>query len=545
MSQAAADTAPAGVEIAPGVRVIGPMRPGYEQVLETEALAFVGLLERRFSPERRRLLTARADRQDRLDRGELPAFLPETERVRRGNWKVQPPPVDLRDRRVEITGPVERKMIINALNSGANVFMADFEDSLSPTWSNVVEGQINLKDAVAGSISHSDPATGKEYSVGETPATLVVRPRGWHLEEAHVLVDGAPVSAALFDFALYLFHNANALRAKGSGPYFYLPKLENHREARLWAEVITAAEEHLGLPHGTVRVTVLIETILAAFEMDEILYELRDFATGLNCGRWDYIFSFIKKFRNRADFVLPERNAVTMTVPFLRAYSLLLIRTCHKRGAHAMGGMAAFIPIRTDASANDAALANVRKDKEREAGDGHDGTWVAHPGLVAIANEVFDAHMPGADQLERMRDDVHVTPKDLLAVPEGQVTEEGVRNNIRVAIQYLEAWLGGNGCVPLYNLMEDAATAEICRSQIWQWLRHGAELADGRTLDEALLRSLLDEELATLRRSLGEERFAQGHFDEATQLFLDVTTAPAFVDFLTEPAYRRLCAAGG
>ena len=545
MSQAAADTAPAGVEIAPGVRVIGPMRPGYEQVLETEALAFVGLLERRFSPERRRLLTARADRQDRLDRGELPAFLPETERVRRGNWKVQPPPVDLRDRRVEITGPVERKMIINALNSGANVFMADFEDSLSPTWSNVVEGQINLKDAVAGSISHSDPATGKEYSVSETPATLVVRPRGWHLEEAHVLVDGAPVSAALFDFALYLFHNANALRAKGSGPYFYLPKLENHREARLWAEVITAAEEHLGLPHGTVRVTVLIETILAAFEMDEILYELRDFATGLNCGRWDYIFSFIKKFRNRPDFVLPDRNAVTMTVPFLRAYSLLLIRTCHKRGAHAMGGMAAFIPIRSDASANEAALANVRKDKEREAGDGHDGTWVAHPGLVAIANEVFDAHMPGADQLERMRDDVHVTPKDLLAVPEGQVTEEGVRNNIRVAIQYLEAWLGGNGCVPLYNLMEDAATAEICRSQIWQWLRHGAELADGRKVDEALLRSLLDEELAILRRSLGEERFAQGHFDEATQLFLDVTMAPAFVDFLTEPAYRRLCAAGG
>ncbi len=545
MSQAAADPAPAGVEIAPGVRVIGPVRPGYEQVLTPEALAFVGLLERRFSPERRRLLTARADRQDRLDRGELPAFLPETERVRRGNWKVQPPPADLRDRRVEITGPVERKMIINALNCGANVFMADFEDSLSPTWSNVIEGQINLKDTVAGSISYSDPATGKDYSVGEKPATLVVRPRGWHLEEAHVLVDGAPVSAALFDFALYLVHNGNALRARGSGPYFYLPKLENHREARLWAEVITAGEEHLGLPHGTVRVTVLIETILAAFEMDEILYELRDFATGLNCGRWDYIFSFIKKFRNRPDFVLPDRNAVTRTVPFLRAYSLLLIRTCHKRGAHAMGGMAAFIPIRSDAAANEAALGNVRKDKEREAGDGHDGTWVAHPGLVAIAREVFDAHMPGPDQLDRMREDVHVTPKDLLAVPEGKVTEEGVRNNIRVAIQYLEAWLGGNGCVPLYNLMEDAATAEICRSQIWQWLRHGAELADGRKLDEALLRILLDEELATLRRTLGEERFTQGHFAEATQLFLDVTTAPAFVDFLTEPAYRRLCAAGG
>ncbi|MDZ3837751.1 MAG: malate synthase A [Rhodospirillales bacterium] len=545
MSQSTADPASAGVDVAPGVRVTGPMLPGYEAVLTVDALAFVGLLERRFGAERRRLLAARADRQDRLDRGELPAFLPETERVRRGNWKVQPAPADLRDRRVEITGPVERKMIINALNSGANVFMADVEDSLSPTWSNVVEGQINLKDAVAGTISYWDPASGKEYRVGETPATLVVRPRGWHLEEAHVLVDGTPVSAGLFDFALYLFHNVGALRAKGGGPHFYLPKLENHREARLWAEVIGAGEEHLGLPRGTVRVTVLIETILAAFEMDEILYELRDFATGLNCGRWDYIFSYIKKFRNRPDFVLPERNAVTMSVPFLRAYSLLLIRTCHKRGAHAMGGMAAFIPIKGDAAANEAALANVRKDKEREASDGHDGTWVAHPGLIEIAKEVFDAHMPGPDQLGKMREDVHVTPRDLLAAPEGPITEEGVRNNIRVAVQYLEAWLGGNGCVPLYNLMEDAATAEICRSQIWQWLRHGAALADGRTLDEALVRSLLDEEMASLRRALGQERFARGHFDDATELFLDVATAPVFVDFLTEPAYRRLCAAEG
>ena len=372
---------------------------------------------------------------------------------------------------------------------------------------------------------------------------MVVRPRGWHLEEAHVLVDGATVSASIFDFALYLFHNGNPLRARGSGPYFYLPKLESHREARLWAELIAAAEEHLGFPRGTVRVTVLIETILAAFEMDEILYELRDFATGLNCGRWDYIFSYIKKFRNRSDFVLPDRNAVTMTAPFLRAYSLLLIRTCHKRAAHAMGGMAAFIPIKADAAANEAALANVRKDKEREAGDGHDGTWVAHPGLVAIAKEVFDAHMPGPDQLEKMREDVHVTPRDLLAVPGGPISEEGVRNNIRVAIQYLEAWLGGNGCVPLYNLMEDAATAEICRSQIWQWLRHGAGLEDGRSVDQALVRSLVDEEMAKLRKTLGEERFCSGHFDEAVNMFLDVATGPAFVDFLTEPAYRRLCAA--
>jgi malate synthase len=545
MSQTAADPATSGIEVAPGVRVMAPLRPGYEAVLTTEALAFVGLLERRFGAERRRLLSARAERQERLDRGEVPGFLPETEQVRRGNWKVQPAPPDLRDRRVEITGPVERKMIINALNSGANVFMADFEDSLSPTWSNVVEGQINLRDAVAGTIAYSDPAAGKDYRVGEKPAALVVRPRGWHLQEAHVLVEGAPVSAGLFDFALYLFHNVGALRAKGSGPYFYLPKLENHREARLWAGVIAAAEEHLGLPRGTVRVTVLIETILAAFEMDEILYELRDFATGLNCGRWDYIFSYIKKFRNRPDFVLPDRTAVTMNVPFLRAYSLLLIRTCHKRGAHAMGGMAAFIPIKGDEAGNDAALANVRKDKEREAGDGHDGTWVAHPGLIAIAKEVFDAHMPGPDQLGKMREDVHVTPRDLLAVPEGQISEEGVRNNIRVAVQYLEAWLGGNGCVPLYNLMEDAATAEICRSQIWQWLRHRARLADGRTLDEALVRSLLDEEMASLHRTLGEDRFARGHFDAATELFLDVATAPVFVDFLTEPAYRRLCAAAG
>jgi len=545
MSQAEANPAPAGTEVAPGVRVVAPMRAGYETVLSPEALAFVGLLERRFGADRRRLLTARVDRQDRLDRGELPAFLPETERVRRGNWKVEPAPADLRDRRVEITGPVERKMIINAMNSGANVFMADFEDSLSPTWSNVVEGQINLRDAVAGTISYADPATGKDYRLGETPATLVVRPRGWHLDEARVLVDGAPASASIFDFSLYLFHNADALRARGSGPYFYLPKLESHREARLWADVITAAEEHLGLPRGTVRVTVLIETILAAFEMDEILYELRDFATGLNCGRWDYIFSYIKKFRNRPDFVLPDRNAVTMTVPFLRAYSLLLIRTCHRRGAHAMGGMAAVIPIKADAAANEAALANVRKDKEREAGDGHDGTWVAHPGLVAVAREVFDAHMPGPDQLGRMREDVHVTPRDLLAVPEGSISEEGVRNNIRVAVQYLEAWLGGNGCVPLYNLMEDAATAEICRSQIWQWLRHGARLADGRGLDEALVRSLLDEEMAKLRKTLGEERFSQGQFGAAVELFLDVATAPAFVEFLTEPAYRRLCAAEG
>ncbi len=410
------------VDAAPGVRITGAMREGYEAVLSADALTFVALLDRRFGADRKRLLAARAERQDQLDRGELPLFPPETDQVRRGNWQVEPAPADLRDRRVEITGPVERKMIINALNSGANVFMADFEDSLAPSWSNVVEGQINLRDAVAGTIAYTDPDSGKAYRLGDRPATLVIRPRGWHLEEAHVLVDGAPVSASLFDFALYLFHNVQALRARGSAPYYYLPKLEGYREARLWADVLAAAEEHLGLPRGTVRVTVLIETILAAFEMEEILYELRDNVTGLNCGRWDYIFSFIKKFRNRGDFVLPDRNAVTMTVPFLRAYSLHLIRTCHKRGAHAMGGMAAFIPIKADAQANDAAMAKVRADKEREAGDGHDGTWVAHPGLVALAKEIFDANMPGPNQLDRLREDVHITPRDLLAVPTGSIS---------------------------------------------------------------------------------------------------------------------------
>ncbi|MBL8660912.1 MAG: malate synthase A [Rhodospirillales bacterium] len=533
------------VDVAPGVRITGAMGEGYDTVLSADALAFVALLERRFGADRQRLIAARAERQDQLDRGELPIFPPETDQVRRGNWQVEPAPADLRDRRVEITGPVERKMIINALNSGANVFMADFEDSLAPSWRNVVEGQINLRDAVDGTIAYADPGSGKDYRLGERPATLVVRPRGWHLEEAHVLVDGAPVSAALFDFGLYLFHNQQALRARGSAPYYYLPKLEGYREARLWADVLAAAEEHLGIPRGTVRVTVLIETILAAFEMEEILYELRDNVTGLNCGRWDYIFSFIKKFRNRPDFVLPDRNAVTMTVPFLRAYSLHLIRTCHKRGAHAMGGMAAFIPIKGDAGANDAAMAKVHADKEREAGDGHDGTWVAHPGLVALAKEIFDARMPGPNQLDRLREDVRVTPRDLLAVPEGAVTEEGLRNNIRVAIQYIEAWLGGNGCVPLYNLMEDAATAEICRSQVWQWLRHKAVLDDGRTVDEKLVRDLIDAEMTALRKALGAARFKEGHFEGAVELFIEVATAPTFADFLTEPAYRRLCAAEG
>jgi malate synthase len=522
----------------PGVTIRGPMRPGYDRVLSAAALAFVAHLDRRFGAQRRKLLAARNEHQARLDRGELPSFLPETEDVRRGQWRVPPPPPDLTDRRVEITGPVDRKMVINALNSGANCFMADFEDSLTPTWANLIEGQINLIDAVACTITHSEG--GKSYKLNERIATLIVRPRGWHLEEAHVLVDGAPMSGSLFDFGLYLFHNAKALLGKGSGPYLYLPKLESHLEAKLWADVFAEAEQALDLPHGTIRATVLIETILAAFEMDEILYQLRDYASGLNCGRWDYIFNYIKKFRNRPDFVLPDRNAVTMTVPFLRAYSLLLIKTCHKRGAHAMGGMAAFIPIKSDPEANEAAIERVRADKLREASDGHDGTWVAHPGLVPIAKAVFDEHMPLPNQLDKMREDVSVTAADLIAVPKGPITEEGLRNNVRVGIQYIEAWLGGLGCVPLYNLMEDAATAEICRSQVWQWLKHKAKLDDGRPVEEALVREMIGEEMAKLKQVIGADRYGAGHFKEAVELFLHVAMPPEFIEFLTLPAYQRV-----
>jgi malate synthase len=527
----------------PGVSVRGPMRPGVERVLTAEALSFVAQLERRFGAQRRKLLAARDERQARLDRGELPCFLLETEDIRRGNWRVPPPPADLADRRIEITGPVDRKMVINALNSGANVFMADLEDSLTPTWGNLIDGQNNLMDAISGSITHSEG--GKSYKLNDKTAVLVVRPRGWHLEEAHVLVDGQPMSGSLFDFGLYLFHNAKPLLAKGSGPYFYLPKMESHVEAKLWADVFAEAEQALGLPHGSIRATVLIETILAAFEMDEILYQLRDYSSGLNCGRWDYIFSFIKKFRNRPDLLLPDRNAVTMTVPFLRAYSLLLIKTCHRRGAHAMGGMAAFIPIKSDPVANEAAMQRVHADKLREATDGHDGTWVAHPGLVPLAKAIFDEHMPQPNQLDRLREDVSVTAADLVAVPTGAITEEGLRSNVRVGIQYIEAWLGGLGCVPLYNLMEDAATAEISRSQVWQWLKHTAKLDDSRMVDEALVREVIGEEMAKLKQVIGADRYASGHFKEAVELFLKVATPPEFIDFLTLPAYRQVTTVTG
>jgi malate synthase len=522
-----------------GIEVLAPV-PEAASILTDEALEFVAGLERLSRGRRRRLLEARRQRQGRIDAGQLPDFLSETAEIRRGDWRIAPVPVDLADRRVEITGPVDRKMVINALNSGAKMYMADFEDSHSPTWPATLEGQANLRDAVAGRIEYTSPE-GKHYALASQTATLLVRPRGWHLDEKHVLVDGQPVSASIFDFGMFFFHNAHALLAKGTGPYFYLPKLESHLEARLWNDVFVLAQTALGIPQRTIKATVLIETILAAFEMDEILYELRDHAAGVNCGRWDYIFSFIKKFRNRPDFVLPDRASVTMTTHFLRSYSRLLIETCHRRGAHAIGGMAAQIPIKNDPAANEEALAKVRADKEREATDGHDGTWVAHPGLVAVAMQVFDVHMPSANQLERRNPDLQVTATDLLQVPSGEITPQGLRTNVAVGLRYLEAWLRGNGCVPIFNLMEDAATAEISRAQIWQWIRHPTgRFADGTKITPALVQRELAEERGRLRESLGPAAYADSKFDRAGELFLSISTAPDFVDFLTLPAYEQL-----
>jgi malate synthase len=499
-------------------------------VLTPEASAFLNRLSRSFEARRQELLARRRTRQQQIDAGQLPDFLPETAQIRSQEWRVAPIPHDLLDRRVEITGPVDRKMIINALNSGANVFMADFEDSNSPTWQNNLEGQANLRDAVEGAISFISPE-GKRYQLNPHVATLMVRPRGWHLEERHFEVDGKPISASLFDFGLYFFHNAKRLIEKGTGPYFYLPKMESHLEARLWNDAFKFAQDDLGIPGGTIRATVLIETILAAFEMDEILYELREHSAGLNCGRWDYIFSFIKKFRNRPDFVLPDRAIVTMDKHFLKSYVELLIQTCHRRGIHAMGGMAAQIPIKSDLEANEKALEKVRADKLREVLAGHDGTWVAHPGLVPIAKTIFDQHMKEPNQISRKRDNVHVTAKDLLAVTEGKITEEGLRWNIDVGLQYLESWLRGSGCVPLYNLMEDAATAEICRAQVWQWVRHGAKLSDGRPVTAELVRAMIAEQKNKLKGS----RMA-----EAAEIFERMMTSPDFEEFLTLVAYDCL-----
>jgi malate synthase len=516
------------------------MPPEFASVLTPEALAFMASLARRFTPRVRQLLAARERRQSEIDAGQLPDFLPGTRNVRESEWRVGSIPADLLDRRVEITGPTDRKMIINALNSGARVFMADGEDSLTPAWDNVIRGQINLRDAVRGTIEFTAPE-GRHYRLNPKVAVLMMRPRGWHLFEKHLLVDGAEVPGAFVDFGLYVFHNARELMARGSGPYFYLPKLENHLEARLWSEVFVHTEDQLGIARGTIKATVLIETILAAFEMDEILFELRDHIVGLNCGRWDYIFSFIKKFARRADFVLPDRGQVTMTTHFLRSYSQLLIKTCHRRGAFAMGGMAAQIPIRNDPAANEVALDKVRADKEREAGDGHDGTWVAHPGLVSLATEVFDKHMKGPNQLTRLREDVQVAAADLLAVPKGTITESGVVHNVSVGLQYLAAWLGGLGCVPINHLMEDAATAEISRAQLWQWVHHPtAVLTDGRRVTLEMVSSALSRELSRLRAEQGDAAFRTGHFEPAARLLESLTADPEFAPFLTLVAYQEI-----
>jgi len=522
------------------IQTMGPSVDVAERVLTPPALAFVEDLARRFRGRIDELLTRRRATQARFNNGDRPDFLSETAGVRNGDWRVAPPPSDLHDRRVEITGPVDRKMIINALNSGAQVFMADFEDANSPTWPNVVRGQNNLIDAVRRTISFEQAGTGKRYTLNPRIATLMVRPRGFHLLERHCLVDDSPVPAMLVDFGLYLFHNAEALVAGGTGPYFYLPKMQSHLEARLWNDIFVHAQTALGLPRGTIKATVLIETLPAAFEMDEILYELKDHSVGLNCGRWDYIFSAIKTLRTDSAFVLPDRGQVTMETPFLRAYVQLLIRTCHRRGAHAMGGMAAQIPIKDDPRANDVALDKVRADKLREVREGHDGTWVAHPALVEVARKVFDDGMPTPNQLTRLRDDVRVDAAMMLQAPQGTRTEAGLRHNIRVGIQYVEAWLGGQGAVPIYNLMEDAATAEICRTQIWQWLRHRATLDDGRTVTPSLVERLTAEEFSRVREELGAKRFDSGRFHEARELFLRVAMSDELEEFLTLPAYQIL-----
>jgi len=519
-----------------GIEIIGPVSAQFAEILTPDALEFVALLHRQYNPTREALLKRRAERQAEFDAGGLPDFLPQTSAVRESDWQVAPTPPDLRKRRVEITGPVERKMMINALNSGANMFMADFEDSLAPSWDNIVQGQINLRDAIRRSIDFTSPE-GKQYTLQEQVATLLVRPRGWHLPEKHVRIDGESVSASLFDFGLYFFHNARELIDRRSGPYFYLPKLESHLEARLWNDVFNTAEETRSIPRGTIRATVLIETILAAFEMEEILYELREHAAGLNAGRWDYIFSIIKKFSSRPDLVLPDRVQITMTVPFMRAYTELLVKTCHTRGAHAIGGMAAFIPNRRDPQVTETALAKVRDDKEREAGDGFDGTWVAHPDLVPVAMEIFDRVVGDKPhQKERRREDVTVVGSALvdLQVPGGKITEAGVRNNISVALQYLNSWLLGNGAAAIFNLMEDAATAEISRGQLWQWIRNSATLDDGRPVTRELYTQLRDEELAKLG---GVEA---GRYRNATEILDQLVISDAFAEFLTLPAYNYL-----
>ncbi|MFY8035124.1 MAG: malate synthase A [Flexibacteraceae bacterium] len=523
------------------ISVSGPLNPAFESVLTPEALAFLEALHARFNHSRLALLEKREVRQTQIDNGVLPDFLWETKQIRNSDWKVAPIKADIQDRRVEITGPVERKMIINALNSGAKVFMADFEDSNAPSWENNLQGQINLSDAINKTISYTNPTNGKAYKLNPETAVLFVRPRGWHLEEKGLLFDGLPASGSLVDFGLYFFRNAHQLIANGSAPYFYLPKIESYLEARLWNQVFVFAQNYLNIPQGTIKATVLIETILASFELEEILYELKEHSAGLNCGRWDYIFSFIKKFRNHPSFLLPDRDQVTMAVPFMSAYSKLVIKTCHKRGAHAMGGMAAFIPIKNNEEANNAAIAKVKADKEREALNGHDGTWVAHPGLVQTALDIFNEVMPTPNQISKQLTDFDATAADLLAIPEGTITEAGLRKNINVAILYIESWLSGNGAAAIYNLMEDAATAEISRTQVWQCIKHKAILQpEGIEVTPELVSKLITDEMLKIQDYVGDQAFENGHFGLAKTLFEQLIDTETFHEFLTLEAYKYL-----
>lgn len=519
--------------------VSGEIKEDYPDILSPAALKFLLALHNRFNAKRIRLLKERVKRQSQIDEGELPDFLKETESIRKSDWQAAPIPTDLADRRVEITGPVDRKMIINALNSGAKVFMADLEDSNTPSWENVVTGQINLRDAVNKTISFENPKNGKKYRLNKEIATLMVRPRGWHMEDKNIKINDDFLSASLMDFGLYFFHNAKWLIENGSGPYFYLPKIESYKEARLWNEVFVFAQEYVGIAIGSIRATVLIETILASFEMDEILFELKDHSAGLNCGRWDYIFSYIKKFSKYPYRLLPDRAQVTMKVPFMESYSKLVIKTCHRRGIHAIGGMAAQIPIKNDEEANRKAIEKVRQDKLAEVGNGHDGTWVAHPGLVSVAMDIFNTHMPEANQIDKSIEDTF-TAKNLLAIPEGTTTENGIRSNINIGILYIESWLSGNGAAAIYHLMEDAATAEISRAQVWQCLQTHAQIEDGRTLTEDLYENLLKDEIEKIKEHVGEENFINGRFNDAINLFDDLVRKEEFEEFLTLPAYKLL-----
>ncbi len=523
-----------------GVEIKGELKEGYADILMPDAMALVAKLHRAFNGRREELLASRQVRQQEIDSGKFPDFLAETTHIRESDWTVSPIPSDLQDRRVEITGPVNRKMVINALNSGAKVFMADFEDSNAPSWSNNLDGQINLKDANERTISFENPGNGKQYSLNDELATLMVRPRGWHLLEKGLLIDGEPCSGGLFDFGLYFYHNVHRLLENGSGPYFYLPKMESHLEARLWNEAFVIAQDELGIAQGTIKATVLIETILASFELHEILWELKDHSAGLNCGRWDYIFSFIKRFRNHPEFVVPNRDQVTMASPFMDAYSRLVIQTCHKRNVHAMGGMAAFIPIKNDEEANAAAIGKVKADKIREAKNGHDGTWVAHPGLVKVAMDVFDEFMPTPNQINVKRESDVITSADLIEVPRGTISEEGVRKNINVGILYIESWLRGNGAAAIYNLMEDAATAEISRTQVWQWIQRGAKLEDGRTISYAMVEKFIPQELERIKEYVGGTAYANGKFDLAIELFKKLVKEDEFEEFLTLNAYNYI-----